>query len=175
MRGKGILCGLFNTVIGRIPVRRFRHWWIRPILGTKGDHSFIGIRTQLMAPWNIHLHERAVINPDCHLDGRGGQLIINHDVDIGPHTHIWTMEHDPNDDNHGTKGGAVTIQDHVWIASRVTILPGVTIGRGAVIACGAVVRHDVEPLAIMGGVPAKKIGTRQNPLTYQINYYPKWR
>lgn len=59
------------------------------------------------------------------------------DVDIGTHTHIWTLEHDPIDSGHSTRTGSVTIEDHVWIASRVTILPGVTIGRGAVVAAGA--------------------------------------
>lgn len=50
------------------------------------------------------------------------------------------------------------IENYVWLASRVTVLPGVTIGRGAVVAAGAVVTKDVPPLAIVGGVPAKIIG-----------------
>lgn len=36
-----------------------------------------------------------------------------------------------------------------------------TIGKGAIIASGAVVTKDVEEYAIMGGVPAKKIGERK--------------
>ncbi|MDC0311576.1 acyltransferase, partial [bacterium] len=92
-----------------------------------------------MAPENIFISQHSVINPECHLDGRGGKISINENSDIGPWTHIWTLEHDPDDPDHGTKGGPVTIEEHVWIASRVTILPGVTIGRGAVIAAGAVV------------------------------------
>ena len=114
-------------------------------------------------------------NPDCHLDGRGGELNIGEDVDIGPWTHIWTLQHDPNDPNHGTKEGAVTIGDHVWIASRATILPGVTIGRGAVVACGSVVTKNVPELAIVAGIPAKVIGERKNPLKYELNYYPRFR
>jgi acetyltransferase-like isoleucine patch superfamily enzyme len=48
----------------------------------------------------------------------------------------------------------------VWIGSRVTIMTGVTIGDGAIIAAGAVVTKDVEPYAIYGGVPARKIRMR---------------
>lgn len=49
------------------------------------------------------------------------------------------------------------IANKVWIGANVTILPGVTIGDGAIIAAGAVVTKDVEPMTIVGGVPAKKI------------------
>ena len=113
--------------------------------------------------------------PCCIIDARGGKVTIGGDVDVGTESHIWTLEHDPNDNDHGTKGGAVTIEDHVWIASRVTILPGVTIGRGAVVACGSVVTKDVPEKSIVAGVPAKVIGTRENDLQYELNFSPRFR
>lgn len=174
-RKKNLLLGLYNTIFGRWPSRRIRHWIAYRLIKSVGKGCFFGIRTSFMSPWNIRLEERVVINPDCHLDGRGGGLTIGKDVDIGPWTHIWTLQHDPNDPNHGTNGGAVVIEDHVWIASRVTVLPGITIGRGAVVACGSVVTKDVPELAIVAGIPAKVIGNRQNPLTYELNYYPRFR
>ena len=54
----------------------------------------------------------------------------------------------------------VVIGNHVWIGSNVTVLPGVKIGDGAVIAAGAVVREDVPPRSLVGGVPAKEIKKR---------------
>lgn len=54
----------------------------------------------------------------------------------------------------------VVIGNDVWIGAYVSILPGVRIGDGAVIAAGAVVTGDVEPYAIVGGVPAKTIRYR---------------
>lgn len=85
------------------------------------------------------------------------------------------MEHDVNDMNHKAIASEVIIDDYVWIASRVTILPGVHIGRGAVIASGAVVVKDVPPMAIVGGIPAKVIGERQNVLSYQLYYKPMFQ
>lgn len=54
----------------------------------------------------------------------------------------------------------VVIGNDVWIGAYVSILPGVHIGDGAVIAAGAVVTKDVEPYAVVGGVPAKVIKYR---------------
>lgn len=56
--------------------------------------------------------------------------------------------------------GPVIVKDDVWIGLGATILSGVTIGQGAAIAAGAVVTKDVEPYAIVGGVPAKLIRWR---------------
>jgi acetyltransferase-like isoleucine patch superfamily enzyme len=45
----------------------------------------------------------------------------------------------------------------VWIGANCVILDGVTIGDGAVVAAGAVVRRNVPPSTLVGGVPAREI------------------
>lgn len=68
------------------------------------------------------------------------------------------------------------IGKHVVIFAGAVICPGVTVGDGAVIGAGAVVTKDVPPLAIMAGVPARKIGYRYGKGdTLAIHYYPKLR
>lgn len=52
------------------------------------------------------------------------------------------------------------IGSDVWVGYRSIIMAGVKIGNGAIVAAGSVVTKDVEPYAIVGGVPACKIRLR---------------
>ena len=54
----------------------------------------------------------------------------------------------------------MVIGNDVWIGHGAVLLAGVKVGDGAVIAAGAVVTKDVEPYAVVGGVPAKTIRYR---------------
>jgi acetyltransferase-like isoleucine patch superfamily enzyme len=45
------------------------------------------------------------------------------------------------------------------IGANATILPGVELGGNCLVGAGSVVTKDVEPSAVVGGNPAKKIGT----------------
>ena len=54
----------------------------------------------------------------------------------------------------------VTIGNDVWIGTDVKINGGVTIGDGAIVLAGAVVTKDVLPYSIVGGIPAKPVGSR---------------
>lgn len=59
-------------------------------------------------------------------------------------------------------GKPVIIGNNVWLGERVTVCPGVHIGDGAIIAANAVVTHDVPPMSLAAGVPAKVIRTVSN-------------
>lgn len=63
---------------------------------------------------------------------------------------------------------SVSIGNDVWIGGNVVIVDGITIGDGAIIAANSVVTNDVEPYAIMGGVPAKFIKKRFKD--HEINF-----
>jgi acetyltransferase-like isoleucine patch superfamily enzyme len=55
--------------------------------------------------------------------------------------------------------GPIRIKDNCFIGRHAIIMPSVTIGPNAVVAAGAVVTKDVPEGAVVGGVPAKVIGT----------------
>ncbi|PTX98412.1 acyltransferase [Opitutus sp. ER46] len=54
-------------------------------------------------------------------------------------------------------GGPIRIGDRVWAGLNVTILGGVVIGDDVVIGAGSVVTKSLPPMAVYGGVPAKKL------------------
>jgi acetyltransferase-like isoleucine patch superfamily enzyme len=166
---------LYNAFFTKIPFSIIRLFFTRMYLEL-GSQSNICCNVKILnndlKKGQIKIGENCVVNPDCLLDGRGGRIVIHNNVDIARGSWIFTLEHDPNSDYHDTKQGDVIIEDHVWVSSRVTILPGVTIGKGAVIASGAVVTKNVPPMSIVGGIPAKIIGSRTSKLLYQNNFFP---
>ena len=50
---------------------------------------------------------------------------------------------------------SITIEDNVWLGSKVIVLGGVTIGEGAIIQAGSVVVSNIPKYGIAGGSPAK--------------------
>lgn len=163
---------LTNRGIAYIPFHAIRLFWYRFLLGKLGSKSSLLMMVTLKNPRQISIGDHCVINSRVLLDGRNGKLIIGNHVQISYETHIWTLEHNPQDPQFGDRGGDVIIEDYVWIGSRATILPGVRIGKGAVVAAGAVVTKDVPDLHIVAGVPAVQIGTRNADLRYQTVYRP---
>jgi acetyltransferase-like isoleucine patch superfamily enzyme len=167
---------LTNHVIARIPSYTVRHLWYRSYLGLElgeGARVLLDCYVWHMGPGQVRrsgskIGARTWINRGSCLDLRGG-LEIGADVSISPNVMILTAGHDLHDPRFKYVPQRVVIHDHVWIGSRATIMPGVTIGRGAVVAAGAIVTRDVEPLTVVGGVPARPISMRDEAaIGYQL-------
>jgi acetyltransferase-like isoleucine patch superfamily enzyme len=117
-------------------------------------------------PRNVSFGEDVCINPGFTVRGPGRLRIGSH-VHIGMEVRVMTGNHNyddpmtlPYDKNRIPKD--VSIGDCVWIGDRVLITPGVTVGDGAVLGAGAVVAKDVEPLAVVGGSPARVLKHRNS-------------
>lgn len=67
-----------------------------------------------------------------------------------------------------------TIGNDVWIGAGATIKRGVTVHDGAIVGAGAVVTKDVQPYAIVGGVPAELIRYRFDEVTIARLLKLKW-
>ena len=108
---------------------------------------------------NIRIGDRTFLNSNIRFASRGG-VTIGRFVQIAANVNFETASHDIDFEAGSTRRSTyapIIVHDHAWIGSGAIILPGVTIGRGAVVAGGAVVHRDVEPLTVVGGVPARFI------------------
>lgn len=134
------------------------HRFMGEILGKPLDES-----TTVLPPLYIDygkpvtIGKRCFIQQCCTFFGRGG-ITIGDDVFIGPKVNLITINHDPDPDNRSaTYGRRIVIEDKVWIGINATILPVVRLGYGCIVGAGSVVTHDVEPLTVVGGNPARVI------------------
>lgn len=85
-----------------------------------------------------------------------GRITIEDGVMLGPEVGLFTVNHDPAEIRI-LQTKEIRICRNAWIGARANIMPGVTIGEGAIVASGAVVTKDVEPFAVVAGMPAKFI------------------
>jgi maltose O-acetyltransferase len=129
------------------------------------------MRAELLAPQGIEIGAHTIIGRHCVLDGRA-PLKIGRNVNVGSRTQFYTGTHDIESPIFDADFLPITVEDYVWIATNVTVLPGVTIGRGAVVGANAVVTRDLEPMKVYGGVPAREIGVRKLDPAYTLNYRP---
>lgn len=115
-------------------------------LAAEGESSGLSIGANTYVGHRAHFHS---IDPVS--IGRGCVFADN--------VMVSTTDHE-RDDRHAVRGtGAIVIGDNVFLGQNVVVLGGVTIGRGATVAAGAVVVRDVPAGSVVGGVPAKVLGS----------------
>jgi acetyltransferase-like isoleucine patch superfamily enzyme len=144
-----------------------RYALYRLLFARLGGFCLIYPGARLSHTYGIRAGRNLAVNSGAFLDGRGG-LTLGSGVLVGPNAvllssmHHWTDPARPILEQ-GHLLAETTIGDDVWIGSNVTINPGLTIATGTVVGAGAVVTSDTQPYSIVGGVPARQIGSRPVP------------
>lgn len=114
-----------------------------------GNNVGFGTQTVVHAVNGCHaeLGDDLIIGPACYIAAGG-----NYDIDQTEHAMA----------KYGLRfeDAGVTLEGDNWLGTKVSVLPGVTMRQGSVAAAAAVVTHDVEPMTVVGGVPARPIRHR---------------
>jgi maltose O-acetyltransferase len=155
----GELVILILHIAGWIPIHHVRRALYRAGGMRIGKGSTLHMCTTLYGTSGISIGEDTIIGEKATLDGRGGLIIGDH-VDFASEVMVYTSQHDIHSSDFRAITKRVIIEDYVFIGPRAIILPGVSLGKGAVVGAGAVVTKDVAPGVVVGGIPAKQIGTR---------------
>ncbi|KQO77530.1 acyltransferase [Rhizobium sp. Leaf262] len=126
-----------------------------------GDNSWIA--GHAIVRGDVELGKNVSINPYACISGK---VRIGNDTRIASHVSVVGF-------NHGFESVEIPIYrqpltsigidigDDVWIGANAVVLDGATVGKGVIVAAGAVVKGKVPDYAIVGGVPARVIGSRK--------------
>lgn len=164
---------LVNILYSILPTFFIRKFLLK-LMGVKsGKCSYILRGLKLYRFGKLSIGNNSIINRDCLLDNRD-HIIIGNNVSISHCVSIYTGGHDITTSYFEYFSKPVTINDHACIFPNVIIQPGSVVSEGCVVLSGAVVTGKLEPFSVYAGVPAKKIGSRTELLTYKFDY-PMWR
>lgn len=110
-----------------------------------GPRSTLGVNTVLYSFGGIEIGADVMIAAHCFVGGgryehRGASDVPMHERPL--------------------PGRGVEIGPDCWIGAGVVVGDGVRIGPGSVVGAGAVVLDDVPERTVVGGVPARRLGSR---------------
>lgn len=117
------------------------------LINARGDFSNlrIGSRTHIGSEVFLDLADRVTIEEGATLSMRS--CILSHlDVGHGPLARIRPPEKGP-----------VTIGAGAYLGVGAIVLHGLVVGSEAIVGAGSLVREDVPPGRIVGGVPAREL------------------
>jgi FkbH-like protein len=141
----------------------------RPVVNNHGRIT-IGDRLQMTSRWSpielsaarggsIHIGNDVTINYGTLISARD-EVRIGDRAQIGnlcviADTEVANTSLDPEPSGVVDVPRPIEIGADVWLAVRVTVLPGAHIGDGAVITAGSVVAGTIPPRVVAGGNPAR--------------------
>ncbi|MFA7156720.1 MAG: DapH/DapD/GlmU-related protein [Bacilli bacterium] len=131
-----------------------------------GDNSFIAHSCTLAAQGGtIAVGNHVHMSRNSYINGIG-DVFIGNDCMLGPNVVIISGSHVYQNTEvpirlQGSENKAIIIEENVWLAASVNVMPGVRIGEGSVIGAGAVVTKDIPPFSVAVGVPARVIKNRK--------------
>lgn len=161
-----VLLWALNNLVAYVPFWVVRKAAYRLVGWQIGKGALVNMRLYALGPGKLKVGEFSHVNQGCLFDCRAG-IEIGNSVSISHRVMLVTGGHDIQSSDFREDDRPIRIGDHVWIGAGATVLKGVSIGEGAVVAAGAVVTKDVAPFTVVGGVPAREIGTRNPNLDYK--------
>lgn len=174
VNGEGEFDELMRRAIWRAVARRFGYGVRIGIgIGFKhletfeiGNSVFIGAQSYIQGRFDgiCIIGDHVWIGPQSYFDAR--HLTIDDFVGWGPGAKVLGSIHTglPIDIpiiQTDLEVKRVKIEAWADIGTNAVILPGVTIGKGSIVGAGSVVTKDVEPFAVVAGVPARFLQWRE--------------
>jgi putative colanic acid biosynthesis acetyltransferase WcaF len=111
-------------------------------------------------PWNLTVGDWSAVGESAIIYNLG-PITIGTQVTVSQNAHLCAGTHDHTDPAMPLLKPPITVEDQAWICADAFVGPRVTVGEGAIVGARAVAVKDVDAWSIVGGNPARVIGTRQ--------------
>lgn len=146
---------------------RIRSFFLRRFLQEIGRNTIFYSGFYIANPECVSVGSNCTFARGIFITGAGG-VRIGDWVGFGPDVKVWSVNHRFDDPDRpwqlqGWDKKPVVIEDDVWLAANVFVMPGVTIGKGAIVSASTVVARNVPPYAIVAGNPGRVVGWRKRP------------
>jgi maltose O-acetyltransferase len=137
-----------------------RYWLASKALRRFGRRAAVFGDFTVIEPRNVRIGRNCAINHDVFINGKCG-IDIGDGVVLSARVMLIDTGLDPDTFGEPSErkyiDAPIRIERGAWIGAGAIILPGVTVGERSVVAAGSVVTHDVPPLSVVGGNPARLI------------------
>ena len=165
------LGALFSLDFARAAFSRFGYYLHEQVVWRRSIHADSSARIHPTASirnaGNVYIGRNSHVNHYCCIwAGDSASIRLGADLLMGPGVMMFAG-------NHGVRRGMpmtrqerveqdIVIRDDVWLGAGAIVTGGVEIAEGVVVAAGSVVTKSIlETYAIVGGIPAKIIGSRR--------------
>lgn len=134
--------------------------WLLILFGAKiGQGVLVRPSVKITYPWKVAIGDFAWIGDDAVLYSLG-EIEIGANAVVSQRCYLCAASHDYSKVDFPIYAKKVIVGAQAWLATDVFIAPGVTIGEGAVVGARSSVFHDLPPLMVCLGSPAKPIKQR---------------
>ena len=139
------------------------HGWRRGLLRLFGaqlaSSASVYPTAKIWAPWNLEMGPHSCLSwgVDCYCVDT---ITLGTRTLVSQHARLIAASHDITSPEFPLVHQPIVLESASWVCAYAYVGMGVTVGQGAVVAATATVVKDVEPWAIVGGNPARRIGTR---------------
>jgi putative colanic acid biosynthesis acetyltransferase WcaF len=137
----------------------WRRFLVRLFGGVVGKGVLIRPTANITYPWKVSIGNFSWIGDDVTLYSLG-KIKIGNNVVISQRSYLCTGSHDMESSTFEITERPIVIEDEAWIATDVFVGPGVRVSQGAVVGVRSTVLHDLQPMLVYVGNPAKPIRPR---------------
>jgi len=137
----------------------WRRWLLRVFGAKVGRGVLVRPSVRVTYPWKVAIGDHAWIGDDVVLYSLG-EIEIGDNAVVSQRSYLCAASHDYQQLGFSIYAKKVTVEAEAWLATDVFVAPGVTVGRGAVVGARSSVFHDLPPMMVCVGCPAKPVKSR---------------